>query len=185
MIRDPIQFNVGDVLRFWGKVDVGTFDECWPFVGKTSLAGYGGFHLTTGVEKQRLVKANRFAFLVSHGQQPLEKYVCHSCDNPLCCNPLHLWLGDAKSNMRDMIKKGRERWVIPPPRYGDDHHQRKHPELVIRGEAHYKAKLTEDDVRAIRQMARTMLQREVAAIFGVSASNIRSICARKNWKHVK
>ena len=85
----------------WRKVSVNGPDECWPWVGSVSAAGYGVF----GVNR-RLVYAHRAAFEHANGRPPAGE-VMHACDNPRCCNPAHLREGTHLENMADMRHKGR------------------------------------------------------------------------------
>jgi hypothetical protein len=95
---------------------------------------------------------------------PREMFVCHACDMPLCVNPDHLFLGTQSDNMIDCKSKGRHRFAITC------------------GESHYKSKLTDDDVRAIRASSGTF--KEIGQRFGISESNAEFIFKRKTWKHV-
>ena len=71
-----------------------------------------GYGIVGIIRKKRLTyKAHRIAYKIFMGIDPLENFVCHSCDNPLCCNPDHLWLGNNAMNMADCARKGRV--VIP------------------------------------------------------------------------
>jgi hypothetical protein len=92
--------------RFWPKVDQsGGPDACWPYTGVRNHRGYGQF--TVGrVEGQK--PASRIALELTLGRQ-LEpgELACHTCDNPPCCNPAHLWLGTNSENMIDAGRKGR------------------------------------------------------------------------------
>jgi hypothetical protein len=90
--------------------------------------------------------------------------VCHKCDNHLCINPEHLFLGTHKDNTQDMIKKGRDR-------HG-----------VFKGEEHGCSKLTNDDIFKIRDDKRYC--REIALDYGVALCTIARIKKGTNWKHL-
>lgn len=94
------------VKRFWAQVEQSAPDECWEWQGPRSLARkwhYGRF----GLKKKRY-PAHRIAYLLTHGEVPDDLFVCHTCDNPPCCNPQHLFLGTATDNAADRHVKGRE-----------------------------------------------------------------------------
>lgn len=99
--------------RFWEKVRVRQPDDCWEWMAHTQHGGYGVFW--TGAERGIKTTAHRFAFELHTGSPaPDGIHVCHSCDNPPCCNPAHLFLGTPSDNMRDMVKKGRDNPCGPP-----------------------------------------------------------------------
>lgn len=75
---------------------------CWIWAGKRMQKGYG--ILAVGRVHYR---AHRLSYFLHYGVDPAEKFVCHSCDNPPCVNPDHLWLGTAKDNTSDMLSKRR------------------------------------------------------------------------------
>lgn len=89
--------------RFWAKVRVGAADECWPWTGARAH-GYGRIR-TIG---KRFCRAHRLAYALAHGD-PGPLLVCHRCDNPLCCNPAHLFLGTVQDNNLDRDAKHRAR----------------------------------------------------------------------------
>lgn len=91
------------ISRFWAKVEIVDAASCWNWSGAVSPRGYGNWNASG-----RWVNAHRFAFEAHYGAPiPKGMLVCHECDNRLCCNPAHLWLGSAADNTADMISKGR------------------------------------------------------------------------------
>ena len=99
------------VTRFWSKVH--TTDqpgECWEWRGSRLPRGYGMFGLN-----RRVWRAHRVAWLLTHGPIGVGVHICHHCDNPACCNPSHLYAGNASTNNRDAWQRGR-RVYKPRPR---------------------------------------------------------------------
>lgn len=151
---------------FWRQVKKASADACWPWVGlfrRTRKEAYG----TAARENGQYVRAHRRAFELANGAPPPDDLlVLHRCDNPPCCNPAHLFLGTAKDNTRDMMRKGRNRYN---PR---------------RGEASWSARLTEADVVAIRKArAAGTANEELAAVYGVAKRTISSVATGSSWKH--
>jgi len=191
--------------RFWTKVDRRGPDDCWEWTGCVSQrAGYGQFHLN---RKTQL--AHRIAYALTHGAIPEGVFVCHHCDNRMCCNPDHLFLGTQIDNMRDCIAKDRfpsgnrngmhlhpeaaiqgdEHWTRTRPQdvpRGENSWSYLHSERMARGEQNHFSKLSEADIREIRRLyaTRTLLQREIAAMFGVQANLVSRIVRHKIWRHV-
>lgn len=132
-------------------------DACWLWKGALDKDGYGSAKL----RGRRAEKAHRLSYRLRHGDTPRDMHVCHSCDNPRCVNPDHLFLGDAKANKADCVSKGRH----------------------IKGtDLYWKAKLTPEQVRAIRADQRP--SRAVAHEYGVSDVNVQLIRKRAIWKHI-
>jgi len=100
--------------------------------------------------------------------------VRHTCDNRICCNPAHLWLGTYRDNRLDCAAKDRTN----SPR-GDNNGARLHPERVTRGSRHYNSKLTEQDVVAIRSRIGAT-EAELAREFSITRGNVRFIRDRKS-----
>jgi len=96
-----MKIRAKQIEKFWShvkKVESG----CWEWQLSVSDRGYGRvtFHPKT-------YRTHIVAYFLSKGDIPKGKFVCHTCDNPRCVNPDHLWLGDPKDNTHDMIVKGR------------------------------------------------------------------------------
>lgn len=135
-------------------------DGCWDWIGVFDKDGYG--LIPSG--KKRIGRAHRISYLIHYGIDPGKKLVCHKCDNPACTNPDHLFLGDHRDNQNDSIRKKRAALGIRQPR----------------------AKLTENDVKKIRQLlADGVKGSRIAEDFGVSPSIICEINKRRSWKHVE
>lgn len=96
---------------------------------------------------------------------PKELYACHKCDNPICVNPEHIFLGTHKENMRDMVQKNRRH--------------------LTEGEAHPRSKISENDVREIRSKFGIVPTRELSKIYNMSRGNIHAIAKSITWKNVK
>lgn len=91
-----------DYCRVMDKIDVRGADECWPWKARSRhFFGYGMINM-----RGKVIPSNRATWSVMFGD-PGAMHVLHSCDNPACCNPLHLRLGTDLDNKRDMNSKGR------------------------------------------------------------------------------
>jgi len=102
--------------RFWNKVDKRGSEECWNWHAAKNSAGYGNFWFDGGFKL-----AHRVAYRLENKENPGGMCVCHSCDNPACVNPNHLWLGSHKENMEDMSHKSRHNAPDPPNSSGENH----------------------------------------------------------------
>lgn len=141
---------------------------CWVWRGTRDKDGYGVFTIqdqATG--KQRKLRAHRVAWEFEHlDSAPHNLELCHSCDNPPCCNPAHLAPGTRQKNAMEAVERGRH--------------------AAPRGSSHYSSKLTEANVREMRRRAAAgessaSLGRE----FGVSPSVASQAINRKSWRHVQ
>lgn len=141
--------------RFFEKVKKG--NECWTWMASKNNKGYGKLD-------QRY--AHRISWEIHNGKIGEGLEVCHSCDNPICVNPRHLWLGTHKENMRDSVKKGR--MFIPG----------------LKGEDHGRAKISENDVLNIRKLWPSKTQVQIGAIYGISHGAVSNIVKRKTWANV-
>lgn len=138
--------------RFWPRVERRGPDECWEWMAARNADGYGWIGAWGG-----RVSTHRFSWMLHNGQIPAGMEVCHTCDNPPCVNPRHLFLGPHWANMRDCVLKGRMR----------------------------HAKLNENAVRQIRQaLAAGATQRSLCGVYGVGHTMMDLIARRLAWKWV-
>ena len=142
--------------NFWRKVDKRGPDDCWEWTAHRHCKGYGSF----GLLPSGIFRAHRIAYYLATGEQPGSLMICHTCDNPGCCNPVHLFLGTNSDNMADMMAKGRS----------------------SQGSKHGQAKLTEAQVLAIRASGAARLA--LATKYGVTNHAIYEVLSRKTWKHI-
>ena len=146
-------------LQFWRRVLIAGPEECWPWQGACSSSGHGSLR-PKGIH----YIASRLAYEFAVGD-PSGRLVCHHCDNPPCCNPRHLHLGDHSRNGLDAHARGL------------------HPPINHRGEMNGNAKLATADIRKIRRrIIRGETNISIAADYPVShgmISNIGNYILRK------
>jgi hypothetical protein len=172
--------------RLWSRVAFGSNDECWEWQGPVNSSGYGGIQMgsyTVGVHVA--------AFLLMFGSVAPGNQVCHHCDNPRCCNPLHMFEGTQRDNMLDAAAKGRNGSQLYPERRprGDRHFSRRNPELLARGERANagKGKLSRLQVIEIRDRyaAGGVTQQALGIEFQVSQTQIGRIVRGDRWGWLK
>jgi hypothetical protein len=156
-------------------------ETCWLWPKSRTKAGYGQLVICHQGEVSVLY-AHRISHEIFNGPIPEGHQVCHRCDDPACFNPAHLFSGTQKDNIDDMFSKGRQAdRSLSAPR-GDKHPSRTQRHRLRRGADHYASKLTEDDVRYIRQCTHTGVA--LAEKYGVSTAAISAIRKRQTWKHI-
>lgn len=126
----------------------------WP---KKSRLGYGIIWFKSN---RNFVLAHRIAWVYEHGEIPEGMFLCHSCDNRACVNVDHLFLGTPQDNSSDMVAKKRQ----------------------MHGEKHYNAKLSEADVKNIKES--NLSSRALAKQYNVSKTNILDIKKNRIWRYV-
>lgn len=84
-------------------------EGCWIFTGGKDKDGYGQVHASKVAKDLGVTRAHQLAYAAWKGEITKGLFVCHTCDNPSCCNPDHLFLGTALENNQDMWSK--DRWV--------------------------------------------------------------------------
>ena len=159
---NPDHLVSGDKARFWAKVDKLSDDECWPWIAELDKDNYGMFSVIEN-GKYKKCRASVYALLLVGIEVPKGMCVCHTCDNPPCVNPKHLWIGTVKDNNADKVSKNRQ----------------------TRGEDQVHAVLTEDLIPIIRKRhAEGESLGSIARSLGVGTSTIFSVVKRKTWKHI-
>lgn len=154
MKHKPIpELTKNDLVRFWAKVH--KQKKCWKWIASTKAKGYGQFSI-----KSSMYLATRISYAIANSD-PGKFCVCHSCDNPNCVNPAHLWIGTIQEDMDDKVVKNRQ----------------------ARGEKNGQSKLTEKQVKEILESDE--IHQVLATRYGISRSNISLVKRREAWKHVE
>lgn len=154
-----------DLVNFFeSKLDkTSNPNGCWIYTGNLDCYGYGRINAKgIGIT----IKTHRLSWIINRGPLTSEEFMCHRCDNPPCCNPDHLFIGDNSSNFKDMWRKNRGH--------------------ICRGETHPTAKLSDGNVIAIKQFWKTgeFTQQSLGDKFGVSQAMISNIVHGKSWTHL-
>jgi len=143
----------------WKYIDKKGEDDCWNWMRCLDVFGYGQITID-----YKVYKCHRIVYELVYSIIPNGLLVLHHCDNPKCCNPKHLWLGNHDDNINDMVKKGRQR----------------------RGENVNTCKLTEQQVLKIRELYSMgeYSHAQIAKMYNVTKQLITSILNYKIWKHL-
>lgn len=150
------------IERFRKYVDRREDDACWPWTGSTDQHGYGRISQGRGLSPK---KAHRIAYELFKGPILDGLHVCHACDNPNCVNPNHLWVGTAKDNALDRVRKGRSG-----------------PRRAL-GDRAPGAKLRSNQIALIKLAYNWGApQPAIAAACGVSQATISKVILGKSWK---
>jgi hypothetical protein len=153
-------------------------NTCWLWQGHLHPKGYG--HI---IHNGKWMRVHRYAWIRVHGAIPQNMLVCHKCDVRHCVNPDHLFLGTAKDNSEDMVRKGRS---ARGERSGWYTHYGEMMSGCVRGEQHKAAKLTDAIVTELRiEAAQGVSFKELAKRSGVDPAVISRAVRGENWAHVK
>jgi hypothetical protein len=89
--------------RLLEKIEINSVTDCWEYQGGKNNLGYGMIR-----DEDKMRTTHRVSYEEHNNLKiPTGMCVCHACDNPMCVNPSHLWLGTRTQNTRDMLTKGR------------------------------------------------------------------------------
>lgn len=141
--------------RFLKKIN--KTSSCWLWTGSKTRGGYGNIRAKVN-SKWTMRRSHIVSYELYKG--PVNGLqVCHSCDTPSCVNPDHLWLGTAKENADDMVSKGRNKISVT------------------------RSKITHLDAESIRRLySKGVLQKDIAALFGIARNTVSTIVNNKRWK---
>lgn len=133
-------------------------NDCWEWIGTIEKGGYGVLQ----IEKKQW-RAHRYAYVRLHGAIPDNLLVCHRCNNPLCVNPAHLYVGTSQDNSNDTAAAG-----------------------SLKGTRNGRAKITAEDVVKIRELYayEDRSQHWLAQRYGLKQTHISEIVTGKQWVHV-
>ena len=142
---------------FWNKINKSGMHDCWPWLASTNKDGYGQFWIG-----HTFIGSHRYAWeLTRKCSVPSGMYILHTCDNPVCCNPHHLYCGTQSDNMSDRSNRGP-----------------KTPAHILGNPSLYRG-----EVWLIREIlfSRKIPQWKIAKIFKVHQSTISHINTSSSW----
>lgn len=145
---------------FLEKISTDPVTGCWNWTGATTRKkgeGYGRIRTRDGLKL-----SHRVSYEIHEGPIPEGKLVLHHCDNGLCNNPAHLYIGDYSDNMRDRERRGRSN--------------------ASKLSREFSAKLSDDEVRAIRDDSR--YASEIAKAYGITRWAVWNVQSGRTWRHI-
>jgi len=180
------QMSGEQIDNFWKGVEQ-VQGQCWEWQRCLLRNGYGKLTING-----KTLMSHRVAYKLGYKADPGELCVLHKCDNRKCCNPAHLFLGTKADNAIDRTQKrrtpsGEGHWTkLRPWRVTELTEQGHYANNLPNGELHPCTVLKAEQIREIRQRsADGEGNRELAARFNVTHSNISAIVLRKSWKHIE
>lgn len=146
-----------DVARLWSRIETRKVDQCWPWRWDRSDEGYAEYRRLDDIR----VPVHRVVYRWYYDANiPAHMVIRHRCDNPCCCNPLHLELGTHADNVQDRVDRDRS----------------------AKGEENGRAKLTENQVRVMRRSP--LSDDYFADRFNVHPDTVRAARDGDTWKHL-
>lgn len=159
--------------RFWPKVNKDgpiqphcpELGQCWQWIGYVQKRGKnsGGYGRSGGGGSKYCIYAHRGSWILHCAPVPENLYVLHKCDNRICVNPSHLFLGTYRDNYYDSLKKGRR--------------------VYAKGDKQPAAKLSYEKADTIRHryQAGEHNCNKLAAEYGVSPAAIYFVIQNRSW----
>jgi len=158
-----LNLNQKTIDRFWSKVDIKDKDECWNWNAAMRPNGYGQFSVNKYPHK-----SHRISYILTYGEIPDGKVICHNCANRRCVNPFHLRADTQKENIREARRLGAYQNI-----------------KQVKGTECPSSKLSEKDVIEIKKLLSTKIsQWDIARLFNVRQCTISDIKLNKTWKHL-
>ena len=159
------RWNKYRIEAFWNRVERRGENECWNWTGYKRYGPKNPEPYGMLGWKGRSSRAHRVSFDLTNGEIPEGMMVLHTCDNTLCCNPAHLYLGNHAQNMRDMVDRQRRKGAGA-------------------GSSNGRSKLTQEQAAEIRALYATsgLSQDKIAERYGVSQFAISAIVRNKRYK---
>lgn len=154
-IPERIKNHQGNVTEayFWSKA-THPDEGCWEWQAEKTSNGYGAYRKSG--QGRKIYLAHRYAYELAYGAFDKKLFVCHKCDNPQCIRPDHLFLGTNEDNMKDAVRKQRQKRTLS---------NEKVREIV---------KLKEQGENGAK----------IALKYDVAPTTIYSIFAGETWSHV-
>lgn len=147
---------------FWSQIYVKEDKNlCWEWKKCKDQDGYGLFLYNSNIQRSHRL-SYFFTFPEKYTEENKKLFILHTCDNPPCCNPYHLFLGTPKQNTEDMVNKNRQ----------------------AKGKTSGMSKLDEFDVKQILLLKNVLKRQTIAEMYKIGKDCINSIFNNKTWKHV-
>lgn len=158
---NPNHLLFNEIDRFWSYVDK-TPDGCWMWEHSIDGGGYGIFVSY----KYGREKSHRISYMESKGEIPSGLMVLHECDNPGCCNPDHLFLGNNQDNMADKVYKNRQSKLL--------------------GSRNGRSILKQEEVEQMRKdyESGNFSYRNLVNKYGISQTQVARILKKESWSWV-
>ncbi len=151
-----------DIIRFNERFVVGFENACWPWNSLVNINGRGIFSVWRE-GRQFTYSAPKVSFVIYKSDDPMGLFACHTCDNPICINPNHIFLGSVGENSADMVRKKRHKF----------------------GETSPLSKIKEQDVRDARRWYSVGYgTTEIGAHLGLTRGYLQRLIQGHFWKHV-